>query len=289
MITRFDNFDLHFNLGYYEFHISNIVQEQFERSIPLHSHSKNSYEIHYIPYGLGTATINGKLYEVTPNTLYITGPYVEHSQIPNQESPMCEYCIYLKVKKITLNICPSSESSLTERFLNTTFWFGQDSQDIHLLMKQLFFELQHRNTGYEIQAELLLKQLIVKLVRNYEIKSEKGIESYSINLVDNKYLIIEECFLYEYKTLTLEILSQRLGLGIRQTERLLKTHYGKSFLQKRTQARMSAACIMLHNQDLSITKIAEETGYSCLEHFSSAFNNFYGISASTYRKQILSH
>lgn len=288
MLTRLDNFDLHFSLGGYDFHVSNIVLEQFERSIPRHSHSKNSYEIHYIPFGYGKASINGKDYEVTPNTLFITGPFVEHAQIPNCQDPMCEYCIYLKLGHSSFPVSSAPEKKLTALFKKTNFWFGQDTQDIHSLMKQLFFELEHHYTGYSIQAESLLKQLIIKLVRNYENKSEISTRKVSPNLIDNKYLIIEECFLYEYRTLTLDKLSARLGLGIRQTERLLKDHYGKTFLQKKTEARMSAASILLQNSGLSITQIAEDTGYSCVEHFSASFKRYYGQSASAYRKELSS-
>lgn len=288
MLTRLDNFDLHFSLGRYDFHVSNIVLEQFERSIPRHSHSKNSYEIHYIPFGYGKASINGKDYEVTPNTLFITGPFVEHAQIPNCQDPMCEYCIYLKLGHSSFPVSSAPEKKLTALFKKTNFWFGQDTQDIHSLMKQLFFELEHHYTGYSIQAESLLKQLIIKLVRNYENKPEISTRKVSPNLIDNKYLIIEECFLYEYRTLTLDKLSARLGLGIRQTERLLKDHYGKTFLQKKTEARMSAASILLQNSGLSITQIAEDTGYSCVEHFSASFKHYYGQSASAYRKELSS-
>ena len=288
MLTRLDNFDLHFSLGGYDFHVSNIVLEQFERSIPRHSHSKNSYEIHYIPFGYGKASINGKDYEVTPNTLFITGPFVEHAQIPNCQDPMCEYCIYLKLGHSSFPVSSAPEKKLTALFKKTNFWFGQDTQDIHSLMKQLFFELEHHYTGYSIQAESLLKQLIIKLVRNYENKPEISTRKVSPNLIDNKYLIIEECFLYEYRTLTLDKISARLGLGIRQTERLLKDHYGKTFLQKKTEARMSAASILLQNSGLSITQIAEDTGYSCVEHFSASFKRYYGQSASAYRKELSS-
>lgn len=288
MLTRLDNFDLHFSLGGYDFHVSNIVLEQFERSIPRHSHSKNSYEIHYIPFGYGKASINGKDYEVTPNTLFITGPFVEHAQIPNCQDPMCEYCIYLKLGHSSFPVSSAPEKKLTALFKKTNFWFGQDTQDIHSLMNQLFFELEHHYTGYSIQAESLLKQLIIKLVRNYENKPEISTRKVSPNLIDNKYLIIEECFLYEYRTLTLDKLSARLGLGIRQTERLLKDHYGKTFLQKKTEARMSAASILLQNSGLSITQIAEDTGYSCVEHFSASFKRYYGQSASAYRKELSS-
>lgn len=286
MLTRFNNFDLHFSLGGYDFHVSNIVLEQFERSIPMHSHSKNSYEIHYIPYGCGRVVIAGKDYEVTPNTLFITGPFVKHAQFPNRHDPMCEYCIYLKTGRSSVSSNSPDEKLLATLFKKTDFWFGQDTQDIHTLMKQLFFELERRYTGYSIQAEILLKQLIIKLIRNYENKSAVSTMNVSQNLIDNKYLIIEECFLYEYRTLTLDKLSARLGLGIRQTERLLKEHYDKTFLQKKTEARMSAASILLQNPGISITQIAENTGYSCVEHFSASFKRYYGMSASAYRRQL---
>lgn len=286
MQKRLDNYDLHFSLGGYDFHVSNIVLEQFERTIPSHSHSKNSYEIHYIPYGSGKAHIDGRDYEVIPNTLFITGPFIEHAQIPNPNDPMCEYCIYLKTGRSSAASASSSEKALAALFRNTGFWFGQDSQDIHSLMKQLFFELEHRFTGYSIQAEILLKQLIIKLVRNFENKKEACLSFSPVNLMDNKYLIIEECFLYEYRTLTLDQLSGKLGLGIRQTQRLLKDQYDKTFLQKKTEARMSAASILLKNPAYSITRIAEDTGYSSVEHFSAAFKRYYGLAATAYRKQL---
>ena len=285
MLTRLDSFDLHFILGECDFHVSNIVLERFERSIPLHSHSKNSYEIHYIPSGHGTASINGNSYPIVPNTLFVTGPFIEHAQVPDRKDPMCEYCIYLKIGRSTSPSASLAEKALVNRFRQIDFWFGQDSQDIHPLMIQLFTELEHRYTGYSIQAEILLKQLIIKLVRNYEGKIEGTPHTDTPNLVDNKYLIIEECFLYEYRTLSLDILASRLGLGIRQTEHSM--HYGKTFLQKKTEARMSAASILLQNPELSITQIAEETGYSCIEHFSASFKRYYGCSATSYRKHFV--
>lgn len=295
MLTRFDNYNFHFSIDGLDFHVSNIVFEQFKRSIPRHSHSKNSYEIHYIPFGCGHACIDGKDYAITPNTLFITGPYVEHEQIPSKLDPMCEYCIYLKIehsvsphKAAFLQTAGSaSEKALAKAFEQTFFWFGQDSQDIHTLMKQLFFELERRIPGYCVMAEAFLSQLIVKLTRNYEDNKEAGANTGFQDLNDNKYLIVEECFLYEYQNLTLEKLASRLGLGVRQTERLLKEHYGKTFLQKKTEARMSAASILLQNPDKNITAVSGELGYSSVEHFSAAFKRYYGESATSYRKRSL--
>lgn len=309
MLTRFDRQDLSFTIENLRFHAANIVFEQFKRSIPRHSHSRNSYEIHYIPFGQGHATMNGRRYELVPGTLFVTGPFVEHEQIPFPGDPMSEYCIYLKIEHIPssgktgLRHPPAGHPSPAVLFENTSFWFGQDTQDVHSLMKQLFAELEHRSPGYDLLAVSCLQQLIVKMVRNYMginslpgsfsglpggvLSSGADIRSSGHVLTNNQLLIVEECFLYDYQILTLEKLASRLGLGIRQTERLLKEQYGKTFLRKKTEARMSAASILLQDSNKSITEISNELGYSSIEHFSAAFKRFYGKSASECRKELL--
>ena len=161
-------------------------------------------------------------------------------------------------------------------------------------MMEIFEELQSRRTGCIFQVEALLRQLLVSLVRNYEDyeNHEKNGRPKAAGLSaasDKTAFIIEEYFLYEYRDLSLEDLAARLGLGTRQTERLLQRQYGKTFLQKKAEARMSAAAILLSDPSRSITSVAEDLGYSSIEHFSSAFKNYYRISPRQYRKEGVYH
>ena len=87
MWTDYKDADIHFTIADVRFHTLNFVYERFERSIPSHSHGNGSYEIHYIPRGRGRALINGVSYEITPGTLFVTGPHVEHAQSPFLEDP----------------------------------------------------------------------------------------------------------------------------------------------------------------------------------------------------------
>lgn len=288
MKKLYTDLNIRFTIEQTDFYALNLVFERFLRTIPSHSHGGSSYEIHYIPSGYGHARINQVLYDIVPNTLYITGPHVEHAQVPSREDPMCEYCVYLKVgKQRKKNGTDSSckAPSIPELFTGTPFWFGQDTQHIHELMKQLFYELENRYTGYMTQVEALLGQLIVSMVRNYETRQKARRHFGPSNLGDSKFIILEEYFLYEYQNLSLEDLSQRLGLSRRQTERLLKEYYGKTFLQKKTEAKMAAAAILLSDRQRSISSIAGELGYSSTEHFSAAFKRCYQMTAREYRKQ----
>jgi AraC family transcriptional regulator, 4-hydroxyphenylacetate 3-monooxygenase operon regulatory protein len=286
MRTFYNDLEINFSMEYLNFNALNFAYERFLRSIPSHSHSNNSYEIHYVPYGKGKVKIDNITYLVVPNTLYITGPHVIHEQIPDKEDPMVEYCVYLKIEKKSSRKALKSDNSFLQQFENTKVWFGQDNQNIHPLMQQIFLELDKKYAGYLIQVETLLQQLVIQLIRNYENKKVAQKQLSIADLAYSKYLIIEEYFLYEYKNLSLETLSNRLGLSTRQTERLLKQHYNKTFLQKKTEAKMSAASILLMDSEKRITDIALDLGYSSVEHFSYAFQRYYHITARDYRKKL---
>lgn len=218
-----------------------------------------------------------------PNTLFVTGPHVEHAQTPVPEEPMEEYCVYLKIREASLG---KESSPVMESFLSTPFWFGTDTQGIHGLMRQLFHELERRPIGYLDQARLLLSQLLIYLVRNYKNTGLVPPAPARNNPSDLTSVIIEEYFLYEYRSLSLEELARRLWRSPRQTQRLLLACYGKSFQQKKAEAKMSAAAILLSDKSKSITSVAEELGYSSPEHFSSAFRSYYRTCPREYRKRL---
>ena len=285
MRTVFPDQDIKIRIDSVVFHALNIVFEVFLHSVPMHSHGNNCYEIHYIPYGNGFANIEGISHRITPNTLYTTGPHVFHEQVPYKEDPMAEYCIYFNLQRADKSR-KKDVTSPAEKFIGTPFWFGQDKQNIYPVIQQLFYELEHKNTGYVIMAEALMQEFVIKLVRNYEgTENADATHSSAPNLVDRKYLIAEESFLYDYETLTLEELAQKLGLGNRQTERFLMDCYGKTFQQKKAEAKMSMASILLDDRSLSVAQIAEKLNYSTPQHFSASFNQYYGISPSKWRKK----
>lgn len=311
-------------------HASNFIFEQFTRTVPSHSHGSGCYELHYISQGFGRLVADGKSYDITPDIFYVTGPHVEHAQFSMLSDPMQEYCIYLKARKPA---SPQMPSPLMDAFLSRPFWFGKTDNRVFPLIKQIFEELSCKYTGYQKQISLLLAQLLITLVRNYEqqekdsriaspcktpdrlssnscptvakggtagtssgiacaaaaipkspLSSEKaGEQPLPGNITDRTSIIIEEYFLYEYDSLSLETLSRRLNLSPRQTQRLIWAYYGKTFQQKKTDARMSAASILLKHANESITTIANELGYSSPEHFSNAFRRYYGMSPRQYR------
>ncbi len=256
--------------------------EKLRLIIAAHAHSNTSYEIHYTERGRGSVTAGGRSYAVEPGTLYITGPGVVHEQVSDPDDPVIEYCLYLNCRRTR-----PEEPDYFRLFTDTAFWMGQDEGRVFPLFVQLIEENRHPRPGTKEMSETLLKQIIIKLTRMYSQQLPAEYRSSSSRVLTQAGMmpVVEDAFFYHYRTLTLDDLAVLLHLSIRQTQRLLKSCFGKTFSQKLNEARMAAASQFLLNTDLSISEIGEQTGFSSIEHFSSSFKHFTGISPTQYRRE----
>ena len=261
-----DNLNITFSIECYNISILKFSHERLPQNMPAHAHSSNSYEIHFIPRGKGTLIADAKTYPVHPGVLFTTGPHIEHAQISNPDDPMYEYCIYLKIER-------QAKSRGTRP--------AADSTGITDVLEQIRRELSQPGVAAPLMLEALFRQFMVCMLRNYDRTSQSAV-AYAPVPVIKAYILIEDSFLYEYDTITLDELSRRLGLSVRQTSRVLFSKYGQNFTQMRTEARMAAAAEFLREDRLSISEISVRLGYSCPNHFHTAFKKYYGKTASQY-------
>ena len=255
--------------------------EQLRPFIAAHRHSRVSYEIHYTAEGQGTVIVKGEELPVKKGVLYITGPGVVHTQISNTDDPVIEYCLYLNCRKKQ-----TAPAGLFSLFADTLFWYGRDDGSIFSLLVQLIDENKNQRPDTWIMSESILKQLIVTLTRKYrsDASGTPGAHMPFPLTKEGKIPLMEDAFFYRYRTLTIHDLSAQMHLSVRQTQRLIQSHFGKSFSQKLSEARMAAAEQLLAYSDLSVTAISEQMGFSSIEHFSAAFKRAAGMSPREYRR-----
>lgn len=257
--------------------------EQLHPVIAAHRHSHTSYEIHYAAQGTGRLYTDTGMYPIRKDTLFITGPDVSHEQHSDTEDPILEYCLYLNCKKTGKK---KDTSSLTHTFLDTKFWIGTDSEHVFEAMQELAAEKRKHTLGKHEMAEAILRRIIILLARTYQEKSLMEKDEMQIRALSDaeSYPLVEDAFFYNHKTLCLSDLAEILHLSERQTQRFLQEHYGMTFTQKLTAARMSKAIYQLTNTNDTIEKIAEDIGYSSGEHFATAFRRIYHQAPSIYRR-----
>lgn len=194
--------------------------------IATHTHSKNSYELHFVTDGCGILRTDTAEYALQAGDFFITGPQVPHAQISTSENPMQDIFIYLQKEDIPCN------NAVGLTFAETHFWFRRNFPDT--LLRLIFAETKDRKIDYETAVAGLLTALLTEITREFlpAVISEAP-KAQPIN--DKRFWLIENAFLYN-ENLTLRALSEKIGLCERQTERLLLKYYGKGFREmKRTK------------------------------------------------------
>ena len=224
--------NIKFQLDNLKIKVVHINYGVFYKPFPKHRHGNRFYEAHLVTGGNGTLVADGKEYPIKGGMLYMTGPMVEHEQITNTEDPMDEYCIQFEITETK----GTKQGKTAKALKETTFWIGEDTQNIKRLFEMLTEEAENKKIGY-IQSVINLSfQVLVCIARNY-VGSEQVGDYSAITPDDKRMVITDESFLYNYKTITLTELAQRLGLSTRQTQRFLKKAYGKTFMEMKKENR----------------------------------------------------
>ncbi len=265
-------------IGATGFHIISLSSGPIEH-IPMHEHGNKSYELHYIYAGSGILKTKDKNYNLRTGHIFLTGPNFSHEQIGDKDDPMCEYCIYYTV----LGKTEFEKDDIALTLLSQNFWLGDISASTHTTITKLFKEATMGLPDYAHAMYFIAGELLVDLARELRNFTSYSLKETKLNTDDKKFLIIERELLGNYVTITPSSLSDKLGLGTRQMQRLLKQHYGMTFQQMRLKARLNAASLLLKGSTLSISAIALQTGFSSLEYFSNCFKKEFHMTAVEYR------
>ena len=264
--------------------VENVQHRQLTDPIHTHSHGDQCYEIHYIHNGTGTLYLNNEVQKLSVGKMFLAGPFIKHAFSPDTASDLDEFYVYFNIKKLpeTLDKMDSEWNTLISALLNNPFWYGEDKYNASVIMNELLNTALKKEFGHQTELKSLFLQFLIRLVKNIlptsYIMQERNTEAQHTSL----HRIIENSF--SKYNITLEQLASDLYLSQRQTERIVKSIYGKNFSQKKKEARMLAASDFLLSSDKSINEISEILLYSSVGHFSNQFSNYYGITPSQYRK-----
>lgn len=250
--------------------------------VPMHSHTKNSFELHLIDYGSGMLETESGVYNISRNTLFITGPSLLHKQIPDKMSPMHELCVYFKISDIKNN------NSSVSKFASTNFWIGKSNAEIRRLFKQMVAEnVKSSQWKNDILSSLSIR-LISEIARLYSAdNTNHQNETTSTDLYESRSWILDQLFLDDCSNVTLSDFAMQMGVSQRQVERIIKDYYGSSFKKMRYEAKMAMAATILEGKDITIDECAEKCGYSSTSAFISAFKSKYKTTPKKYREQMI--
>lgn len=213
------------------FDITDIGGGLLGTDIPRHAHSKNSYELHFITGGKGRLVTDTKQYELKSGDFFITGPNIYHEQIADKNSPVQD--VFIMLQAVNTN----KANAISLALLETHFYYceGYDFTSAQEILK----EYKNKKTDYTSAVSGLTMKLLTDIIRLI-LPDDFNEIIISKSLNDRRFVIIEQAFLYT-PDLTLAELSGKIGLCERQTQRLLKKYYGKSFREKKKEQNKKTA------------------------------------------------
>lgn len=274
-MKRSNRLNCSFNMEDHIYHILTINHGVIRQPVPAHSHSRNSYEVHYISQGQGSLFACGTKYPLSAGCLFITGPDIMHRQEPDPASPMLEDCVYFYIEDSGTSL---KNAPVTRLFQNNPFWYGRDCHNLSSILQRIHQELPLRSIGHTAALNACFQEYLIALARNMTSTNvEERLPSRPVQLE------IESAFLYRYRDLTLDDICAVTGMCRRQTQRLLTKYYGCGFQKKRTQARMAAAADYITQGGHTAEEIAELTGYSSPSSFLQAFKAYFHMTPGEYR------
>ncbi len=242
---------------------------------PSHYHGKDTIEIHYIKTGTGKIIIGDEELAVGPGSFFMVPGLIPHTQIPDEGKILEKYSIYLLYD--AARGFPRYVPYLTKVMT------GVDRFEIYHSFDKALYELKNKGFGYNEIVVSCFKEIFVTLLRDMGFNNERMTKWNP----DSLEFEIEEMFINEFKTITVDDMAKRCFMSVRDLQRFLVKAYNKSFTDLKMEYRMSFAANKLEYSNDSVSKIAEECGYSSSEHFSYAFKNYYKISPMKYKKEKL--
>lgn len=212
-----------------DFSITDIGGGKLGEDIPRHAHAKGSYELHFITGGYGKLITDDKEYKLKSGDFFITGENIYHQQIADKQKPVEDVFMMLQVNN------SQKATAIGSAFLSSRFCFITDF-DASVPIQTLN-EYRQKQPDFSSAVAGLTMKTLTDITR--KILPDEFICNLSdSNLNDRRFVLIEQAFLYS-EDLTLTKLANTIGLCERQTQRLLKKYYGKSFRDKKKECRFN--------------------------------------------------
>jgi len=241
-------------------------------------HWHDCCEVELVLDGRGTHTINGHCYPIEPGDLYFFTPADCHS-ITAQE-PLTVFGIMFEEKLLEEELYTSLLSLETK---------GMDllvkpSKEKCSLLEQYFATIV-KETGRT--QEMFSHSYIVHLLNGIVIELLREMDADTVDEAQRQNIMKAILYLHRHyaEPITLASLASMLYLSPSYLSACFKANIGRSFKEYLIHLRLSHACRLLVNTNMSVTDICYHCGFTSYPNFMRAFRNHYEMAPLQFRRQ----
>ena len=234
---------------------------------------RDHYLIHYIISGSGTYTYNGVTYTLQGGDAFLVTPYQEITYRADSTDPW-EYCWV------------GFHGSDVPSILQSTD-FGEDTPYIQQVpdgglfqeLLQAIYDSRGNAFVHAVEMSGKLYAALAFLIRRARSARLQAVSDRSYVQKGIEYITSH----YAYP-ITIDEVADYVGISRSHLFREFRRHTDKSPKEYLTEFRIHQACFLLRESSLSITAIANSTGFDNSMYFSKVFRKEKGMSPSEYAR-----
>lgn len=225
----------------------------------------------------------GDLFVLAPNAMHAVSALADEAVVVNiMVSQKLFDASFLKMMQRGHTLPCFFESILYDKKSSPYIIYptGED-QWIHDTVLHMAEERKDKDYLYNESVSLLVKQLFIHILRNYELQA---IVSDPINHIqENRIVALMGYITVNYRSTTLSSTADFFGYSKAYLSQILSRYTGKTFTTLVNEAKMKNAAKLLRETRLSLTEIGAEVGCYDASHFTHKFKKIYGVTPTEYR------
>jgi AraC-like DNA-binding protein len=251
-------------------------------------HYHSFFELHYYLKGKGKVIIEDKELAFEPYDLFIISPNSYHNQQNDDNLEILKYIFKFSVSNIS-NKYDNIIIPLIDTISDNKYLLLKGHMEIDSMLENINTELLDEKKGYVVLISNYLSILLVILARScHTVAYNKKAAGKKMKISTQTATIIDNFFDQNYnKSVKCEDLCELVHLSSSQLSRIIKELYSMSFKEKHVQTRINYIQHLLDKTNLSVTEIAEKSGFDSISSFSNYFKRYVRISPIEYRKRKL--
>ena len=261
-----------------ENHIIEISDKWPTNNQYLHFH--NQYEIYYLIKGEVNYFIENEIFHVCQDDVVLLGPGVIHKTSKVHGVERKRLLIFISEYDIQeyLELFPNLLNCFSKHVLHISSAFAPR---IKLIFDELIIENNSKSPNFAY-IKALFVQLLVLLSRDTVAKESSSDKK---DVSKDQILEIAEYLNQHFdEDISLEMLSKKFGFHKNYISRRFLEVLKISYLEYLTNLRIRKAIDYLSAGNLTITQIAEKTGFKSSNTFCAVFKKNFGISPLNYKK-----
>ncbi|UJL45200.1 helix-turn-helix domain-containing protein [Virgibacillus sp. NKC19-16] len=229
-----------------------------------------NFDLFYVWSGEGELVLNGKTYQIEKGHCFLFKPGDETTATHNPQNPLVLTYIHFDVDEAaSLKKMPSSHRII------------EDMISFESLLTQYVRLFLVKAYGTEIEAKLILKQLLIRLLRE-EMEKKERLEGTN-HMLETIREVANYVQLHPGRPHTIESLAARANLSERYFSQKFKQIIGQTVKTYIVHSRIKRAEHLLYFSGMTVTETASALGYNDLHFFSRQFKKYTGHNPSEIR------